>query len=96
MLAWNRVGDNHITEVAISTITGSLRKEVECFLVDVTVRENVHRDAIPWAQVRAHVIANFLNVYEAALRDAVETKHQSTYETDASLTSNQAEEYVYN
>ena len=29
MLALNRVGDNHITEVATSTITGSLRKEVE-------------------------------------------------------------------
>ena len=38
------------------------------------------------AQVRAHIIAKFLNVDEVtALREAMETMHQSTYETDASF-----------
>ena len=85
-LAFGRVGRTSIIEIVSSTVTGPLRKEIERFLNDVIAADQVVRDAVPWAQVRAHVVTNFLNVDEAAaLRDSLEQMHQSAYETDASF-----------
>ena len=85
-LAFGRLGQDSVIEVATSTVTGPLRKEIERFLTELILRDNVARAAIPWAQVRAHVVTNFLNVDEAAaLRDSVDQMRQSTYETDASF-----------
>ena len=84
-LAFGRVGHASIIEVVSSTVTGPLRKEIERFISEVIQGDNVIRDAVPWAQVRAHVVTNFLNVDEAAaLRDSLEQMRQSAYETDAS------------
>ena len=72
--------------MATSTVTGATQ-ERNCFLNDNNQRDNVARDAIPWAQVRAHVATNFLNVGEAAtLRDSLDQVRRSTLETDASFT----------
>ena len=84
-LAFGRVGHASIIEVISSTVTGPPRKEIERFISEVIHADNVVRDAVPWAQVRAHVVTNFLNVDEAAaLRDSLEQMRQSAYETDAS------------
>ena len=85
-LASARIGQDYVIEVATSTVTGATQ-ERNYFLNDNNQRDNVARDAIPWAQVRAHVATNFLNVDEAAaLRDSLDQVHRSTLETDASFT----------
>ena len=65
-LAFYRVGQEAVIEVASSTVTGPLRKEVERYMNDTTVHDNIACDAIPWVQVCAHVITNFLNIAEPA------------------------------
>ena len=58
-LAFGRVGHTSIIKIVSSTVTGPLRKEIERFLDDVIATDQVLRDAVPWAQVRTHVITNF-------------------------------------
>ena len=65
-LAFGRVGQDFVIDVATSTVTGPLRKEIKRFLTELVQRNNVTQAAIPWAQVRTHVVTNFLNVNEAA------------------------------
>ena len=84
-LAQNRLGPNHTIEVATSTVTGSLRREIELFIHNKEVVDKVDRNAIPWEVVRAHITCNFLNVDEqAAQRDQVESTSQAAFETEAS------------
>ena len=84
-LAQNRLGPNHTIEVATSTVTGSLRREIELFIHNKEVVDKVDRNAIPWEEVRAHITRNFLNVDEqAAQRDQVESTSQAAFETEAS------------
>ena len=51
-LAQSRVGDQHIIDIVTSSVTGSLRKEVELFIQNVWTENNVARDAIPWMAMR--------------------------------------------
>ena len=55
------------------------------FIHNKEVVDKVDRNAIPWEEVRAHIIRNFLNVDEqAAQRDQVESTSQAAFETEAS------------
>ena len=84
-LAFQRVGQAYVVDIVSSSVTGSLRKEVEHFIQQAVNNLVVTRDAITWPSIRAHVVKSFLNVDEAAaLRDAVENIRQSVFETDAS------------
>ena len=48
---------------------------------------HVAREAVPWPEIREHVIKSFLNVDEAAaLRDSVDHLQQSAFESEASFT----------
>ena len=86
-LANSRVGDQHIIDVVTSSITGSLRKEVELFIQNAWTVNNIARKAVPWLESRDHVIKTFLNVNEAAaLRDSVDNLRQSAFESEASFT----------
>ena len=87
-LAFNRVGQLMVIEIASSTVTGSLRKELEHFLQDqVQSQAYDARERVPWAILRAHLSKTFLNVDEAAaLRDIIDNLRQSAYETGASFT----------
>ena len=86
-LAGSRVGDQHIIDVVTSSITGSLRKEVELFIQNAWTANNIVREAVPWLAIRDHVIKTFLNVDEAAaLRDSVDNLRQSAFESGASFT----------
>ena len=87
-LAYGRIGQSCIMEIASSIVTGSLRKELERFLHE-QLESGIYnsRDVVPWAVLRVHVSKTFLNVDEAAtLRDTLENIRQSAYETDASFT----------
>ena len=87
-LAFNRVGQLMVIEIASSTVTGSLRKELEHFLQD-QVQSQAHdaRERVHWAILRAHLSKTFLNEGEAAaLRDTLDNLRQSAYETDGSFT----------
>ena len=87
-LAYGRIGQSCIMERASSTVTGSLRKELERFLHE-QLESGIYnsRDVVPWAVLRVHVSKTFLNVDEAAtLRDTLENIRLSAYETDASFT----------
>ena len=71
--------------MATSTVTGSLRREIELFIHNKDVVDKVDRNAIPWEEVHAHITRNFLNVdEEAAQRDQVESTSQAAFETEAS------------
>ena len=84
-LAFQRVGQPYIVDIVSSSVTGSLRKEVEHYVQQSVNALGVGRDVITWPSIREHVVKSFLNVDEAAaLRDAVETMRQSAFETDAS------------
>ena len=87
-LAYGRIGQTCIIEIASSTVTGSLRKELErCLHEQIESGAYNSRDVIPWAVLRMHVSKTFLNVDEAAtLRDTLDNLRQSAYETDASFT----------
>ena len=87
-LAFSRVGQLIVIEIASSTVTGSLRKELENFLQEQIQSQTYDaRDRVPWAILRAHLSKTFLNVDEAAaLRDTLDNLRQSAYETDASYT----------
>ena len=51
-LAHSRVGDQHIIDIVTSSVTGSLRKEVELFIQNVWTANNVAREAVPWMAMR--------------------------------------------
>ena len=86
-LANSSVGDQHIIGVVTSSITGSLRREVELFIQHDWTVNNIAREAVPWLAIRDHVIKTFLNVVEAsALRDSVDNLRQSAFESEASFT----------
>ena len=51
-LAHSRVGDQHIIDIVTSSVTGSLRKEVELFIQNVWTANNVAREAVPWMSMR--------------------------------------------
>ena len=86
-LAFNRVGDNSITDIVTSSITGSLRKEVELYIREFMTARHVASEEVPWPEIREHVIKSFLNVDEAAaLRDSVDHLQQSAFETETSFT----------
>ena len=87
-LAFSRVGQLIVIEIASSTVTGSLRKELENFLQEQVQSQTYDaRDRVPWAILRAHLSKTFLNVDEAAaLRDTLDNLRQSAYKTDASYT----------
>ena len=86
-LAYSRVGDQHIIDLVTSSVTGSLRKEVELFIQNAWNTNHIARDAVPWMEMRDHVIKTFLNIDEAAaLRDSIDNLRQSTFETEASFT----------
>ena len=85
-LAFNRVGDNSIINIVTSSITGSLRKEIELYIREFMTANRVAREEVPWPNIREHV-KYFLNVDEAAaLRDSVDHLHQSSFESEASFT----------
>ena len=56
-MAMNRVGQKAIIEIVTSTVTGVLRKEIEHYLQETVIRDNIARETIPWAQIRAHVVS---------------------------------------
>ena len=86
-LAFSRVGEQTIINIITSSITGSLRKEVELFIREAMTVNNIVREAVPWPAIRDHVIKTFLNVDEAAaLRDSVDHLQQSAFESEASFT----------
>ena len=86
-LAFNRVGDNSIINIVTSSITGSLRKEIELYIREFMTANRVAREEVPWPNIREHVVKSFLNVDEAAaLRDSVDHLHQSSFESEASFT----------
>ena len=86
-LAYGRIGQSCIVEIASSTVTGSLRRELARFLHEHLESGTYNsRDVVPWAVLKVHVSKTLLNVDEAAtLRDALENIRQSAYETDASF-----------
>ena len=51
-LAHSRVGDQHITDIVTSSVTGSLRKEVELFIQNARTENNVDHEAVPWMAMR--------------------------------------------
>ena len=51
-LAHSRVGDQHIIDIVTSSVTGSLRKEVELFIQNAWTENNVAREAVPWMEMR--------------------------------------------
>ena len=63
-LAFNRVGDNNIINIVTSSITGSLRKEVELYIREFMTACHVAREEVPWPEIREHVIKSFLNLDE--------------------------------
>ena len=72
-LAFNQAGAPNIIEIASKTVAGPLRFELERLIEGVIVANQVARNAIPWADVRDHLAAQFLNSDEsAALRDDLE------------------------
>ena len=84
-LAFRRVGQPYIVDIVSSSVTGSLRKEVEHYVQQSLNALGVGRDVVTWPSIREHVVKSFLNGDEAAaLHDAVETMRQSAFETDAS------------
>ena len=87
-LAFSRAGQTVVIEIASSTVTGSLRKELERFLHEqIQSGEYDSRERVPWPTLRAHVSKTFLHVDESgALRDSLNNFRQSAYETDASFT----------
>ena len=86
-IAFNRVGDNSIINIVTSSITGSLRKEIELYIREFMTANRVAREEVPWPNIREHVVKSFLNVDEAAaLRDSVDHLHQSSFESEASFT----------
>ena len=85
-LAANRAPDTQLIEIVTSTISGSLRNEVERFIQAYVTREHVVRSAVPWAQLRAHIVQSFLCVDEqGALRDELEKIKQSPFELDTAF-----------
>ena len=67
--------------VVTQTISGSLRREVERFIVDYAGQHAIDRLAVPWVDLRAHVRRAFLTPNEAAhLRDVVDKMKQNGYE----------------
>ena len=83
-LAFNQVGAPNIIEIASKTVAGPLRFGLERFTEGVIVTNQVARSAIPSADVRDHLAAQFLNIDEsAALRDDLERLRQSAYEPTA-------------
>ena len=83
-LAMRQVGQGDVIEIIARTVTGPLRWEVERFVDQYMVAQNVLREAVPWAEIRDHIGAAFLNIDEAsALRDDLEKVRQSAYETEA-------------
>ena len=51
-VAHSRVGDQHIIDIVTSSVTGSLRKEVELFIQNAWTENNVAREAVPWMAMR--------------------------------------------
>ena len=83
-VTFNQVDAPNITEIASKTVAGLLRFELERFIEGVIVTNQVARNATPWAYVRDHLAAQFLNIDEStALRDDLGRLRQSAYETTA-------------
>jgi hypothetical protein len=84
-LAIRQLAPADIVELVTRTITGPLRWEVERFIDQYMVTNNVARNAVPWPPIENHVNHCFLNTDEAsALRDEVEATRQSVHEPAAS------------
>ena len=80
----SQAGQTNVIETASSTVTGSLRKELEIFLhEEIQSGEYDSRERVPWVTLRARVSKTFLHVDESgALRDSLNNFRQSAYETD--------------
>ena len=74
-LTETQIAAPQVIEIVSQTVTGPLRREIEHFLTTTAAADAVARNDIPWADVRAHVTAQFLSTDEnAVLRNFVETK----------------------
>ncbi len=79
-LAFSQVGPNDIIEVASKTVTRPFHFEMERFLKDQMVTQNVVRAAIPWNDLKNHMAGEFLSADEAeALHAEVEWIRLTTY-----------------
>ena len=73
--AENCIGAQHINDIVSQTVAGPLRREVEHFITVTAETRGIARNAVPWADLRNHVCAQFLSLDENAfLRDYVERK----------------------
>jgi hypothetical protein len=73
--------------IVTQTITGSLRREIERFLITYCDREGCRRLRVPWPVVRDHIRKSYLSINEDAyLREQVQNVKQSPYETIANFT----------
>ena len=76
--------NDSIIEIATKTVSGPLRLELERYIEGVIAANPVAKAAIPWADLRNHISAQFLNPDESAvLCDELENNHQSVYEPTA-------------
>ena len=67
--------------LATRTISGPMRVDVERWLVDFTVANNVVRNAVPWVNLRDYISTTYLSANEPeTLRAEVETLRQSALE----------------
>ena len=84
----SQAGQTNVIEIASSTVTGTLRKELERFLhEEFQSGEYDSRERVTWVTLHARVSKTFLHVDESgALRDSLNNFRQSAYEADASFT----------
>ena len=81
-LAYNQIGDVNIVQVVTNSISGTLRFEIERFIENHMQIHNVTRATVPWQAIRAHVIAQFLNIDELqSLRDECEQARQGQFDS---------------
>ncbi len=77
-----QVGQAHIIRIVTSTVTGTLRDEVERFL-ELRQQNDQVRQQVPWADIRAHVSDIYLHTNEQQyLRDQLDETCQSVSESD--------------
>lgn len=82
-LAFDQLGQGHITEVAAKTVTGPLRFELERFLQQWTAAQGRPRHEVPWPVIREHLSSQFLHLDEAqALKNEVAKLRQTPYESE--------------
>ena len=77
-LAFNQVGATHVVEVALKTVSGPSRFELERYIEGVIAANNVATADIPWPDIRDHIAMQFHKLDKStALRDDVEKMQQT-------------------